>query len=352
MGDFHSPPLHLDVSQAFRAEALGVFGHRLDLALRRAGQALGVERLHHAAGGDRAAEHLELAGAKFLREIHQFHAEARVRLVNAAAIQRFLEGNALERRRHVQVQRRFPDALQQPFDQRVNVLALDERHFDVNLRELQLAVGALVLVAKTAGELVIPLDAADHEDLFELLRRLRQRVKLPGIRAARHEKFARAFGRGFEQRRRLDFEKALLVHVLPRGDGDLAAQAEVARHFGPAQIEVAIFQAQFLVHLAGDFRVVHRERQHVGHVEHFEFLHHHLDFAGGNFGIVRACGALADLAGDADDAFAAQRRGALEKFLRQIRRIKNGLGAAFAVADVNKDQAAEVAAGMDPAGQA
>ena len=138
---------------------------------------------------------------------------------------------------------------------------------------------------------------------------------------------------------------------MPRGGGDLAAQAEVARHFGPAQIQVAIFQAQFLVHLAGHFRVVHRERQHFGHVEHFECLRHHFDFAGGNFGIVRACRPLADLAGDADDAFAAQRRGALEQFLRQIRRIENRLRAAFAVADINKNQSAEVAAGMDPAGQ-
>ena len=60
-GRFPFAALDLDEGQAFRAEALGVFGHRLDLALRRAGHAFGVERLHHAAVGDRAAEHLELA---------------------------------------------------------------------------------------------------------------------------------------------------------------------------------------------------------------------------------------------------------------------------------------------------
>ena len=78
-------------------------------------------------------------------------------------------------------------------------------------------------------------------------------------------------------------------------------------------------------------------------------MHFHL--AGGDFGIVRAGGALADLAGDADDAFAAQRRGALEQFLGQIGRVEDGLGAAFAVADINENQSAEVAAGVDPAGQ-
>ncbi len=110
-GRFPFAAFDLDVSQPFRAETLGVFGHRLNLALRRAGQPFRVDRLHHAAGGDRAAEHLELAGAEFLREIHQLHAEPRVRLVNAAAVQRFLEADALERRRHVHVQRGFPDAL-------------------------------------------------------------------------------------------------------------------------------------------------------------------------------------------------------------------------------------------------
>ena len=315
------------------------------------GEALGVERLHHAAVGDGAAEDLELAGAEFLGEIRQFHAEARVRLVNAEAVQRLLERQALERRRDVHVQRGFPDAFQQAFDQRVNVLALDERHLDVNLRELRLAVGAQVFVAIAAGELEIFFDAGDHEDLLELLRRLRQRVEQAGIRPAGDEKFARAFGRGLEERGRFDFEKALFVHEHARGGGHLAAEAEVARHFGPAQIEVAVFEAQFLVHLAGDFRVVHRERQHVGDVEHFKFLRHHLHFAGGNFGIVGAGGALADFAGDADDAFAAERRGALEQLLGQIRRVKDRLRAAFAVADVNEDKPAQVAAGMDPAGQ-
>ena len=103
--------------------------------------------------------------------------------------------------------------------------------------------------------------------------------------------------------------------------------------------------------MLGDLRVVHRERQHVRHVQHFQRGTPYLDFAGDDFGIVRAFGPLPDFARDADDAFAAQCRRALEEFLRQIRRVKHRLRAAFAVADVNEDEAAEVAAGMDPAGQ-
>jgi hypothetical protein len=60
---------------------------------------------------------------------------------------------------------------------------------------------------------------------------------------------------------------------------------------------------------------------------------------------------MAHLSGDAHDTFAAERSSLLKKFLRQIGRIENGLGATFAVANIDKNQSAEVAAGMDPARQ-
>ena len=41
----------------------------------------------------------------------------------------------------------------------------------------------------------------------------------------------------------------------------------------------------------------------------------------------------------------------VEQFLRQIRRIEHRLRAAFAVAHIDEDDAAEIAAGVDPAGQ-
>ena len=252
---------------------------------------------------------------------------------------------------NVHIQREFPEALEQAFDERVDVFALDEAHFDVELGEFELAVGALVFVAKAAGELVVFLDAGDHEDLFELLRGLRQGVKGARLAAVGHQEFARAFGGGFEQDGRLDFHEALFVHVEAGGGGDFAAQPEVARHFRPAQVQVAILQAEFFVDGAGDFRVVHRKGEHLGHVQHFQGGGGDLDFAGGNFGIVGAGGAGADFAGDGDDAFAAEGGGALEKLPGQIGGVEDGLGAAFAVADINKDEAAEVAAGMDPAGE-
>ena len=72
---------------------------------------------------------------------------------------------------------------QQPLVDVDHVLDADERHLDVELGEVGLAVGAQVLVAEAAGDLVVALEARDHQQLLEELRRLRQRVERPGAGA-------------------------------------------------------------------------------------------------------------------------------------------------------------------------
>ena len=70
-----------------------------------------------------------------------------------------------------------------------------ERHLDVDLRELGLAVGAQVLVAEAPHDLEVAVEARDHQELLVELRRLRQRVELARVDAAGHEVVARALGR-------------------------------------------------------------------------------------------------------------------------------------------------------------
>src|SRR5207237_2342613 len=140
------------------------------LALRLACQTFGLQGFDYSAAGDSAAENFERAAAKFLGEIHQLHPKTPVRLVDPETIDRFLEAHSIERRRDIHVEGNVPNPFQHSLDQVVNVLALDERHFDIDLRELELAVGSLIFVPKTARELIITLDSAHHQDLFELLR--------------------------------------------------------------------------------------------------------------------------------------------------------------------------------------
>ena len=107
-----------------------------------------------------------------------------------------------------------------------HVVLLDERHLEVELGELRLAVGAQVLVAEAAGDLVVALEAGDHQQLLEQLRRLRQRVERAPVDRERHEEVARALGRRACEDRRLDLEEVLLVEHAAHGLGEAIAQEQ------------------------------------------------------------------------------------------------------------------------------
>ncbi len=131
--------------------------------------------------------------------------------------------------------------------------AAREAHLEVDLGELELPVGALILIAETAGDLEVAIEAADHEDLLEDLRRLRQRVELARVDAAGNEKIAGALGRGLCEDGRLDFEESLRTEALADCARDFMTQPEVALHLDATQVDVAVFQADFFI-LDGFFR--------------------------------------------------------------------------------------------------
>ena len=188
-----------------------------------------------------------------------------------------------------------------------------------------------------------------HKDLLVLLGRLGQRVKLAWMQSARDEEFTGAFRCTLEQRGRFNLEEALFLHEYPRRSGHAAPQTHVVDHLRPAQVEIAVLEAEFLVDLGGDLRVVDAERQHVGVVQHLELLSYDLDEAGVDLLVLRALGADADLAGDADDTLAMKPRGGLEQVGRKVARIKHRLCSAFAVSDIDKEDSAQVSVGMYPA---
>jgi len=113
-------------------------------------------------------------GAQFGREdvAERDHGgEAHVWLVDAVVLDRFVI-------RHMHERRRQRDAGggegggEEALGDAEDVVHLREGHFEVDLGELGLAVGAQVLVAEAAGDLEVAVEAGDHEDLLEDLRRL------------------------------------------------------------------------------------------------------------------------------------------------------------------------------------
>ena len=117
--------------------------------------------------------------------------------------------------RHRQTAAEFlEDAAQHRLHRVEHVVLRHEAHLDVELVELAgRPVGAGVLVAEAGGDLEIAVEARHHDQLLELLRRLRQRIELAGMDAARHQEVARALGRGRREDRRLEFEEALVLHA-------------------------------------------------------------------------------------------------------------------------------------------
>ena len=188
------------------------------------------------------------------------------------------------------------------------VSGLRERHLDVDLRELRLTIGAQVFVAETADDLEIPVRARDHQELLEELRRLRQRVELAGMDAARHEIIARAFRRRLPEDRRFDFPEPVGVEIPADRPRHPMAQSDVLLEPASPQIEIAVPQTHVLGHgrVFGDLK-----RRRLRLVEHADLAGEDLDLAGRELrvdGLVRAALHHALHADDVLRARAAWRR--------------------------------------------
>ena len=181
---------------ALRAVTQRVVGQRFDgCAGEFLRAALAIERAHLAALVRHAPKNGEGAFRRQVRHVADLHAEAQVRLVAAVAIHGLLPRQAREIIADFASHHVAEDALEQALQVQEDILLLHKRHLHVDLRELRLAIGAEILVAEAAGNLIILVHAANHQHLLENLRRLRQSVELAGMHAAGHEIIACAFGR-------------------------------------------------------------------------------------------------------------------------------------------------------------
>ena len=235
--------LHEHVGQALGAAALGPVLPGVEL----------LARLGGAAGHDDGAdvlglEHPERGVLEVLGALDELVAEPQVGLVGAEPAHRVGVGHLQERRRQL-----HPDELPHLLDDLLaeleHVGLLDEGHLDVELGELRLPVGAEVLVAVAARDLVVPLHTGDHEQLLEQLRALRQGVPGAGRQPRGHEEVAGTLRGGPGQGRRLDLDE---VAGTEHGAGrcvDARAQPDRGtgrRGTGAAQVEVAVLEAGLL----------------------------------------------------------------------------------------------------------
>ncbi len=335
----------LDVGQALGAIDADELGVGVDLAARHFGAA------RHAQGDNTAArrrggggKHLEVHVAHDVGDVGEFELHAQIGLVRAVAAHRFGPRHDRERRRQVDALHHLEHVADQVFEDLADFEFVQERGFAVDLGEFRLTVRAQVFVTEALGDLVVTVKARDHQHLLEQLRRLRQREEVAGVHTRGHKVVARAFGRALGQHGGFDVDEAQLVQELAGFDGHAVAQHQVALHLRTAQVQHAVREA-------GGFRqvvVVQLERRGDRRVQDLDFLAEHFDFAGGQFGVGRARRTLAHQAGDADAEFIAQALGGGEG---GVVRIEHDLRQARAVAQVDEDDPAVVAAAVHPAVQ-
>ena len=163
------------------------------------------------------------------------------------------------RRRDLDADAVAPDGSKHPLHQREERFLVGKAHLDVELGELLDAIGTQVLVAEADRDLVVAVEARDHRQLLEDLRALRQREEAPLVEAARHDEVARALGRRLVEDRRLDVEKARLLHVPPDDPHHPSAQAQVALQLLASQVKPSVAEPKrlvdvLLVELEGEWR--------------------------------------------------------------------------------------------------
>ena len=123
------------------------------------------------------------------------------------------------------------------------------------------------------------------------LGRLGQGVEIARLHTTGYEEVARALRRALDKDGSLDFEEAVVVQVVADVLHGAMAQPEVFLHGGPAEVEVAVTQAQALVgfNVVGDV-----ERGSLRLVEYRDAVGHHLDLASGKRWVLGTFGPFLD----------------------------------------------------------
>ena len=122
------------------------------------------------------------------------------------------------------------------------------------------------------------------------------------MQPARHQIITGAAGRALEEDGRLDLDEVARVEPVAHELDHAMAQQNVARHAWPAQVEVAIAQAERL--LDGDFLVDDKGRCLSG-VENLKRTRAQLDGPRGQMGVLLARQPSGHVAGDGEDILVA-----------------------------------------------
>jgi len=311
-------------------------------------RAAGVaDGFHLAAVREGRFEYGEAGGPNDLAEVGQFQAETHIGFVAAVAAERLIPGKTGERFRQLFVAQVLDHVDGHAFDELQDILLLHKRHFDIELSELRQTVGTLRLVPETAGDLEVALTACDHQELFVLLRRLRQRVEQAGFEAVGDQIVARAFRSALGEQRRFDLDERLTVHVVANAFDGPMPECEHRVHRRTAQVEIAVFDTQGLVHQAHLIFIGDLKRKAARGVENLQAGGRDFNLAGRQIRVFGAGTPRPYSAAHAHDELASEAVGGGDKF-GGVLLIDDYLHDSGSVPQIDEDQISKIALAMRP----
>src|SRR5829696_324246 len=260
--------LHQKVGQAPGPSRGCDGGEVVELPAGQVPQSADRDAAHRAARFYGPREDLELRIGGELRDVVELQAEADIRLIRAEAVHRLGVGKAGEGFGEESLLRELlDDPAVEAFDEVQDLVLRRVAHLQVELRVFGLAVPALVLVAQCAGYLEVSFEASHHQELLELLWGLWERVELPWIEAGRDQVVPGAFRGRCREERGFDLHEAPIIEVVAHVLDDAVAEQDLVTHPLPAQVEVAVLQAECLVNRPVPFDL---ERRCLRGVQNFE----------------------------------------------------------------------------------
>ncbi len=226
---------------------------------RRPGIDLASGKLSAAGHADRAdnpglerkrlLEHFESAAFADRRNIDNRKIESQIWLVRSVRVHHMLPRERFDFAPFEFLRTAFTENFfDGSLDDGLHVGLLAETHLEVELQKFWLTIATQIFITETACDLEIAIESADHTELLQLLRTLRQNEEISGVHARGDDVFARTFGRSFDETRRIDLQTTLLREVRTNDLEDFGTQCDVALHLSSAKIQVAILQTQFFIY--------------------------------------------------------------------------------------------------------
>ena len=336
-------------------EALGtvlgnVSGEFVDLLTSKVNATLGSDTADLATGGNAVLEHAKVGLCTDFRNIVDFEVEAEVRLIGTVLEHSFCPLHTADVARRFEVPNLAQNLGHELVEHFHDFVLVDERHFDVDLREFRLTVSAEVFVTEALGNLEVAVHAGNHQELLVLLRRLREGVELARVHTGRHEVVTCAFRSGFAKARSFDVFKTVRVEEVVHGLEEAALEEELLLDPRTAEVQIAVLQAEVVVFLAFFVRVVNGQGRSESGVQNFELVSLDFDFTRSELFVRVAFFTGINLTSHVNNVFVTELFGGLQNFGIVVR-IENDLGLAILVAEVNENHTTMVAAAIHPTGE-